>query len=68
MEQEIINMLKEGELEVLTEREKKVLFLRLGLEDDMIKTLDEVAQELNITRERVHQIEEKILRKLNNRI
>ncbi len=68
MEQEIINMLKEGELEVLTEREKKVLFLRLGLEDDMIKTLDEVAQELNITRERVHQIEEKALRKLNNRI
>ena len=69
MEQNLINMLivktKEGGLKKLTEREKKVLILRTGLEDNVIKSLDEVAKKLNITRERVHQIEEKALRKLN---
>ena len=48
-------------LSVLSPREQRVLRLRLGLEDGRIWTLQEVAKELGITRERVRQIEGKAL-------
>ncbi len=57
--------LDEG-LKTLTKREEKVLRLRLGLGDNCPRTLEEVGQIFNITRERVRQIEAKALRKLRN--
>ena len=53
-------------LETLTEREKKVLILRFGLEDGRSRTLEEVGKEFNVTRERIRQIEAKALRKLRH--
>ena len=53
-------------LDTLTPREKKVLSLRFGLEDGRQRTLEEVGQEFNVTRERLRQIEAKALRKLRH--
>ncbi|MCR4611922.1 MAG: RNA polymerase sigma factor RpoD [Lachnospiraceae bacterium] len=53
-------------LETLTDREKKVLILRFGLEDGRSRTLEEVGREFNVTRERIRQIEAKALRKLRH--
>ncbi len=53
-------------LDTLTPREKKVLSLRFGLEDGRQRTLEEVGQEFNVTRERIRQIEAKALRKLRH--
>ena len=53
-------------LDTLTPREKKVLSLRFGLEDGRQRTLEEVGQQFNVTRERIRQIEAKALRKLRN--
>ena len=50
----------------LTDREKKVLSLRFGLEDGRARTLEEVGKEFNVTRERIRQIEAKALRKLRH--
>ncbi|MBI4310700.1 MAG: sigma-70 family RNA polymerase sigma factor [Chloroflexi bacterium] len=51
-------------LGTLTEREKRVLRLRFGLEDGRNRTLDEVGREFGVTRERIRQIEAKALHKL----
>lgn len=56
----------EGVLETLTDREKKVLTLRFGLEDGRARTLEEVGKEFDVTRERIRQIEAKALRKLRH--
>ncbi len=53
-------------LETLTEREKKVLTLRFGLDDGRARTLEEVGKEFDVTRERIRQIEAKALRKLRH--
>ncbi len=53
-------------LDSLTEREKKVLRLRFGLDDGRQRTLEEVGKEFNVTRERIRQIEAKALRKLRH--
>lgn len=50
----------------LTERERKVLYLRFGLKDGRQRTLEEVGQYFNVTRERIRQIEGKALGKLRN--
>jgi RNA polymerase primary sigma factor len=50
----------------LTERERKVLYLRFGLKDGRPRTLEEVGQHFNVTRERIRQIEGKALSKLRN--
>ena len=53
-------------LSTLTPREEKVLKLRFGIEDGRTRTLEEVGKELNVTRERIRQIEAKALRKLRH--
>ncbi len=53
-------------LSTLTDREEKVLRLRFGLEDGRSRTLEEVGQRFNVTRERIRQIEAKALRKLRH--
>ena len=53
-------------LSSLTHREQRVLVLRFGLEDGRSRTLEEVGQEFNVTRERIRQIEAKALRKLRH--
>ena len=51
-------------LGTLTDRERKVLRLRFGLDDGRQRTLEEVGKEFDVTRERIRQIEAKALRKL----
>jgi RNA polymerase primary sigma factor len=53
-------------LETLNDREKLVLKMRYGLTDGKTKTLEEVGQYFNVTRERIRQIEVKALRKLRH--
>ncbi len=53
-------------LSSLSEREQRVLQLRFGLEDGRSRTLEEVGREFNVTRERIRQIEAKVLRKLRH--
>lgn len=53
-------------LSTLTDREKRVLKLRFGLEDGKARTLEEVGKSFNVTRERIRQIEAKALRKLRH--
>ena len=57
-------------IDTLTAREKTVLYSRFGLNGHDPKNLDEVGKELNITDERVRQIQSaafvKLRRRLNN--
>ena len=52
--------------DVLTPREVMVLSQRFGLEGERSHTLQEVAEELNVSRERARQVERKALRKLRH--
>ncbi|BER92195.1 RNA polymerase sigma factor RpoD [Atrimonas thermophila] len=56
----------ENVLNTLSERERRVLKLRFGLEDGKPHTLEEVGQIFGVTRERIRQIEAKALRKLRH--
>jgi RNA polymerase primary sigma factor len=51
-------------LKTLTDRERLVLEMRFGLDDGREKTLKEIGDTFNLTRERIRQIEVKALRKL----
>ena len=67
MEEASRQMLKEQVEDILgrlTEREQQILKMRYGLTDDRPRTLEEVAKAFGITRERIRQIETRILRKL----
>jgi RNA polymerase primary sigma factor len=60
-------MIKEnitGLLEYLSAREQKIIKMRFGLDDGIPHTLEEVGREFNVTRERIRQIEAKVLEKL----
>jgi RNA polymerase primary sigma factor len=48
----------------LTEREKKILEMRFGLEDGVTHTLEEVGKVFGVTRERIRQIEAKALERI----
>ncbi|PIS39476.1 MAG: RNA polymerase sigma factor RpoD [Candidatus Nealsonbacteria bacterium CG08_land_8_20_14_0_20_38_20] len=48
----------------LTPREQKILSMRYGLEDGVTHTLEEVGRELNVTRERIRQVQAKSLEKI----
>lgn len=65
----VCSMLKdeiEGTLVTLTERERRILQLRFGINDGCPRTLEEVGNIFKVTRERVRQIEAKALRKLRH--
>jgi RNA polymerase primary sigma factor len=54
-------------LEQLNEREKAVVRMRFGLlDDESDRTLEEIGKELNVTRERVRQIENSAIKKLKH--
>ena len=54
-------------LESLNDRERQVIHLRFGLEDGKTHTLEEIGDELNVTRERVRQIEARAMEKLRSK-
>jgi RNA polymerase primary sigma factor len=53
-------------LESLTPRERRVIEMRFGLNDEHSKTLEEVGVQLDLTKERIRQIEGEALRKLRH--
>jgi len=53
-------------LQTLTPREERVIRLRFGIDDGYHRTLEEVGNIFNVTRERIRQIEDKALRKLRH--
>src|SRR3989339_91315 len=53
-------------LEFLTPRERKIIEMRFGLRDGIGHTLEEVGKEFGVTRERIRQIEAKVLQKLRD--
>ncbi|RKT83905.1 RNA polymerase nonessential primary-like sigma factor [Saccharopolyspora antimicrobica] len=54
----------ESVLETLSAREQQVIRLRCGLDDGQQRTLAEIGDELGVTRERIRQLEHRVLRKL----
>lgn len=64
--QQMLKEQMETVLSQLSERERRVLELRFGLEDGRSRTLEEVGKEFGVTRERIRQIEAKALRKLRH--
>jgi RNA polymerase primary sigma factor len=64
--QELLKEHLEEVLGTLSDREKKVLVMRFGLDGSRPKTLEEVGREFQVTRERIRQIEAKALRKLKH--
>ena len=64
--QKLLQEQVENVLASLTSRERRVLQLRFGLDDGHPRTLEEVGKEFGVTRERIRQIEAKVLRKLRH--
>jgi RNA polymerase primary sigma factor len=62
------NLVKQTQkvLSTLDKREEKILRMRFGIGEKHDHTLEEVGQDFNVTRERIRQIEEKALRKLQH--
>jgi RNA polymerase primary sigma factor len=50
----------------LNDRERDVVIMRFGLDDEQPRTLEEVGKEFGVTRERIRQIESKTLAKLRH--
>ncbi|MFA5917095.1 MAG: sigma-70 family RNA polymerase sigma factor [Candidatus Gracilibacteria bacterium] len=66
-EQTNMTLLKENlyeMLDFLTQRERKIIIMRFGLDGGDVHTLEEVGKEFGVTRERIRQIESKTLEKL----
>ena len=53
-------------LDFLTPRERKIIEMRFGLLDGIGHTLEEVGKEFGVTRERIRQIEAKVLQKMRD--
>jgi RNA polymerase primary sigma factor len=53
-------------LEDLNERERQVIVMRFGLDDGKVRTLEEVGNHFEVTRERIRQLETKALAKLRH--
>jgi len=62
--QETDNELVREVLAVLSDREKAILAMRFGLNDDTQRTLEEIGKVFGVTRERIRQIEGEALKKL----
>lgn len=54
-------------LNTLSDRERRVIKMRLGLDDGNSMTLDQIGEEFGVTRERIRQIEKKAHRRLQAR-
>jgi RNA polymerase primary sigma factor len=65
IQEELIGYLKRA-LNELNPREQFILRARFGLEDGYMRTLEEIGRELQLTRERVRQIEAKALGKVRH--
>lgn len=69
-EQNVTNVMMKEQVEKilcnLSEREREVLEMRYGLVDGRERTLEEIGTMYHVTRERIRQIENKALRKLQN--
>jgi RNA polymerase primary sigma factor len=68
-------VLKENDSEMLKEvfatlspRERSILALRYGLEDDTPRTLEEIGGKFGVTRERIRQIQNEALKKLRAKV
>jgi RNA polymerase sigma factor (sigma-70 family) len=61
------NRLNEVLREALTPREEKVIKMRFGLDGEVEHTLEEVAEEFEVQRERIRQIQCKAMRKLQSK-
>jgi RNA polymerase primary sigma factor len=61
LQNEVRNVLGE-----LNEREREVVVMRFGLDDEQPRTLEEVGKTFGVTRERIRQIESKTLAKLRH--
>ena len=64
----LLNEAVKEALNDLSDRERDVVVLRFGLEDGQVRTLEEVGKEFGVTRERIRQIESKVLAKLRHPI
>src|SRR5688500_11875684 len=64
----LLNEAVKTALNELSEREQLVVRLRFGLDDGQVRTLEEVGKEFGVTRERIRQIESKVLAKLRHPI
>ena len=53
-------------LDTLTSRERNIIISRYGLNSQRPKTLEELGQEYNLSKERIRQIEQQALRKFRN--
>jgi len=62
------NHLMQEVLATLDVREKKILMMRFGLDDGRSKTLEEISEHFDITRERIRQLQEQALEKMRVRI
>jgi RNA polymerase primary sigma factor len=63
IQEELLHYLNSA-LEALDPREQYILRARFGLDDGQMQTLEKIGQELQLTRERVRQIEVRALEKL----
>src|SRR5260370_15209015 len=54
----------EAALQVLDDREKKILLQRFGLDGDQPKTFDQLGELIGLTRERIHQLQQGAVSKL----
>ncbi len=62
----LLNEAVKHALSELSERERHVVRMRFGLDDGQARTLEEVGREFGVTRERIRQIEGKVLAKLRD--
>ncbi|TNF53469.1 sigma-70 family RNA polymerase sigma factor, partial [bacterium] len=65
MQKDLKNQIKNA-LDTLSQKEVEIIKRRFGMEDDISQTLEEVGNELNVTRERIRQIEGNALKKLRH--
>lgn len=68
LEEKNVNMMLEGLVQKLPEREASVLRYRFGLDGGAEKTLEEVGRKFGVTRERVRQLQNLALRKLRRMV